>query len=147
MEGNISAPQSLWGCQYIKTFRYSKACGFQMSACTRVPRKACETAGPTISFQFSGSGGGKYVLLLVVEGPQHPCSKHLPFSSSCLLTSGLCQDCFPRATSSGSASFFNTVLEEFLFQKLGSFSKCLLCLLAVAGKVLLLAISLFCQAC
>lgn len=83
-----------------------------------------------------------YVLLLVVEGPQHPCSAHLPFSSSCLLTSGRCQDCFPWSTSLGSASFFNTVVEELLFQKLGNFSKCLSYLFAVAGKVLLLAISL-----
>lgn len=147
MEGNVKCTSELiGGCQHTKTFRFSKACGSQMSTCTRVPQRACETAGPTL-FLIEWVWWGKYVLLLVVEGPQHPCSEHLPFSSSCLLTSGRCQDCFPWSTSLGSASFFNIVVEELLFQKLGNFSKCLSYLFAVAGKVLLLAVSLFCQAC
>lgn len=122
MEGNVSAPQGLGGCQYIKTLGTANPVVLKCP-CAPSPRGggACEISGPTLSFRFSGSGGGKYVLLLVVEGSQHPCSKHLPFSSSCLLTSGLCQDCFPWSTSSESASFFNTVLEKFLFQKLSNF--------------------------
>lgn len=120
MEGNISAPQGLGGGQYIKTFRYSKSCGSQMSVCTKSPGGLVRFRGPP-SVSGSVCLVGASVLLLVVEGPQYPCSKHLPFSSSCLLTSGLCQDCFSWSTSSESASFFNTVLEKFLFQKLSNF--------------------------
>ena len=102
-------------------------------ACTRVPQRASRTARLTFSFRFSGSGRGKYMLLLVVKGPQHPWSKHLS-SSSCFLTSGLCQDCFPWRTSSGSASFFDSVLEKFSLQKPCSFAKCLSCLFVVTAK-------------
>lgn len=120
MEGK--APQSLGGCQYVKTLRYSKACGSQNIRVHQSPPEASWDCPAHPQFPIRvRSGGGKYVLLPVVEEPQHPCSKHLPFSSSCLLISGLCQDCFPWPTSSGSASFFNTVLEKFLFQKLGNF--------------------------
>lgn len=72
MEGNIRVPQSLGGCPYIKTFKYSTVCGSQITGMHQSPQRASKTARLTLSFRFSGSGRGKYVLLVVVKGPQHP---------------------------------------------------------------------------
>lgn len=80
MEENVSAPQSSGGCQYIKTFRFSKACGSQTSMRTRVPRRPCETAGPT--FSFRGGEGGVWTSMFCccwwLRGPSTPALSIFP---------------------------------------------------------------------